>query len=173
MQSTKTEKYLRVLIGLLVVGLIVVVSDSVRERVIQVGDKAPDFTIVSDKGEKVALSNFGGKLLVLNFWATWCQPCLSELPSLNAMTRRLQGSGVVVVGISVDKDEKAYKKFLERFHLNFATSRDPEANISAEYGTFKYPETYIIDANGRVVEKFIGEENWMSEAVLKKIQSHL
>ena len=76
------------------------------------GDTAPEFTITTDNGRTVSPPDFGGKLLVLNFWATWCPPCVQEMPSLNQFQKSLADKGVVVLGISVDKDEKAYKAFL-------------------------------------------------------------
>jgi peroxiredoxin len=80
---------------------------------------------------------------------------------------------VVVLGISVDKDERAYKAFLDKAPVAFHTARDPEAKINADYGTFKYPETYIIDTNGKVVRKFIGPEDWSDQNMLRDVQSLL
>jgi len=118
-------------------------------------------------------SDFGGKLLVLNFWATWCPPCIEELPSLNAFQQQFAGKGVVVLGISIDKDEKAYHDFLTRARVSFLTARDPEATISHEYGTFKVPETYIIDTKGKVVRKIISNTDWMNERMIQDVTSLL
>jgi peroxiredoxin len=149
------------------------VADSMRERVVNVGDKAPRFQLTTDTGKVISRSEFGGKLLVLNFWATWCPPCIDELPSLNAMAQQLGPKGVVVLGVSVDTNEKAYREFLSRAKVAFETSRDPQANISAEYGTFKYPETYIINREGRVVQKYIGPRDWTDAKVIQDITSML
>ena len=120
------------------------------------GDKAPDFTITTDSGKQITRSDFGGRLLVLNFWATWCPPCVEEMPSLDEFQKRLAASGVVVLGVSVDTNEPPYRAFLQKARVSFLTARDPQASISAEYGTFKYPETYVIDSSGRVLQKHIG-----------------
>jgi peroxiredoxin len=80
---------------------------------------------------------------------------------------------VVVLGISMDKDEKAYRAFLSKAGISFQTARDPRAAINADYGTFKYPETYIIDSRGKVVRKFIGPENWTDETMLADVRSLL
>ena len=85
----------------------------------------------------------------------------------------MKGSGVVVLGISVDKDQKAYRDFLARVNPAFLTARDPAQKINAEYGTLKYPETYIIDARGKVVQKIIGEENWTDEHIVSYVKSLL
>ena len=109
---------------------------------------------------------------MVNFWATWCPPCISELPSLNAMAAELKADGVVVLGISVDKDKAAYERFLKKVRLNFETSRDPNADISTEYGTFKYPETYVINREGKVLEKLINEQPWMDPQILARLRGY-
>jgi peroxiredoxin len=169
----QSEGILKLLIGLLLVVLVGVVWEAMRERVVVAGDTAPNFTVVTDSGRQVTRSEFGGRLLVLNFWATWCPPCVEELPSLNEFQKQMAGQGVVVVGISVDRNEKTYRQFLQRTKVAFLTARDPEARISADYGTFKYPETYIIDSKGEVLEKFIGPENWMDPNLINRVKSFL
>ncbi|MDX2181530.1 MAG: TlpA disulfide reductase family protein [Bryobacteraceae bacterium] len=167
------DKLLKALAVILTVALAGVVSATLREPNVQVGDSAPHFSIVSEKGRVVTPENFGGKLLVLNFWATWCPPCVQEMPSLNEFSRQLAGSGVVVLAISVDRDEAKYKRFIERFGLEFELARDAEAAISASYGTTKYPETYVINSRGEVLEKFIGEENWADPRLIERIKKLL
>ncbi len=173
MGRKKGERALQILIGMLLAALVAVVWDSIRERIVEAGDSAPSFKIVTDRGRTLTRQDFGGRLLVLNFWATWCPPCIDEMPSLNEFQRRLAGSGVVVLGVSVDRNEKAYRAFLARAGVSFETARDPEARISSEYGTFKYPETYVIDARGKVLQKHIGPRDWMDEQVLRDIQALL
>jgi cytochrome c biogenesis protein CcmG/thiol:disulfide interchange protein DsbE len=171
--SVRTDRYLKTGIAVLLAVLVFVIYDGVREKVIVVGDTAPSFTVTTEKGGTISTANFGGKLLVLNFWATWCPPCVEETPSLDQFARAFAGKGVVVLGISVDKDERAYKAFLARSGVTFHTARDPEAKINADYGTFKYPETYIIDTRGKVVRKYIGPENWTDGNMLSDVQSLL
>ncbi len=173
MPTVKTDRFLQLAITALVAMLLFVVYRGFHEKVVEVGDSAPDFSIATDAGHTLSVSNFGGKLLVLNFWATWCPPCVEEMPSLNDFQKRLAGSGVVVLGVSVDKDPAAYRAFLDRAKVTFLTARDPQAKISADYGTFKYPETYIINSNGRVVQKIIGPENWNDERMLSYVRSLL
>ena len=169
----KTQQLLKALIGVLTVALVLVVYDSIREPNVVVGDTAPNFKVVTDSGKTLTRTDFGGKVLVLNFWATWCPPCREELPSLNRFQQQLAGTGIVVLGVSVDKNEQVYKAFLKRNGVTFETSRDPEANVSADYGTFKYPETYVIDANGKVRQKYIGEVDWMDPQVVGSIKALL
>ena len=173
MTSPKTERLLRFAIVLLTVTFVFVIANTLRERITTVGDSAPDFTIKADNGRTLSPASFGGKLLVLNFWATWCPPCVEETPSLSRFAAQMAPAGVVVLAISVDKDEKVYRDFLARHHPAFLTARDPQAKINADYGTFKYPETYVINTSGKVLRKFISDQPWDSENMVKDIQSLL
>jgi cytochrome c biogenesis protein CcmG/thiol:disulfide interchange protein DsbE len=150
-----------------------VVAGTIQQRVVNAGDTAPNFSIVTEHGRTMTRSDFGGKLLVLNFWASWCPPCISELPSLNRFAQEYAPQGVVVLGISIDKNEDLYKKFLAQRSVAFDTARDPEANISTSYGTFLIPETYIIDRNGKVLEKVISDQNWMAPDFLSRVKAML
>lgn len=172
----KTEKFvvsLQSAAALLLVGLCFIVADSLRDRVVSVGDRAPAFEVVTDNGKRITTRDFGGKVLVLNFWATWCPPCIDEMPSLQTMAQQLAPKGVVVLGVSVDKNSANYQRFLQQARIAFPTARDPEANVSAEFGTFKYPETYVIDSEGRVRQKHIGPRNWLEADLVKSIESLL
>jgi peroxiredoxin len=160
-------------IVLLAGALVWVVSGTLEQRIIQVGDTAPDFTVTTDHGRTITRENFGGKVLVLNFWATWCPPCIEETPSLNAFARTYGPQGVVVLGVSTDRNEKLYRQFVQMYNVGFETARDPESNIPASYGTFQLPETYIIDRSGKVVEKVISNQNWMDPDFLARIKSML
>lgn len=150
--------------------LFYIMADTLREKIVNQGDQATAFSVTTDRGKTISLTNFPGKLLVLNFWAAWCKPCVDEMPSLNRFAQMMAPEGVTVLGISVDLDETKYKKFLKDANISFETFRDNSALIPASYGTFKYPETYIIDKNGKVVEKIIGEESWLNPNVINRIR---
>jgi peroxiredoxin len=167
------DRVLMVAILLLAVGLVWVVAGTLEVRIVNAGDTAPDFSIVTEHGRTITRSDFGGKILVLNFWASWCPPCISELPSLNQFAQEYANQGVVVLGISIDKNENLYKRFLAQRHVMFDTARDPEANISASYGTFQIPETYLIDRKGIVREKVISDQDWMDPQFLMRVKGML
>ncbi len=116
-------------------------------------------------------TSFGGRVLILNFWAAWCEPCVEETPSLNQFARQTAGSGVVVLGISVDKNQKLYDQFRRRFRVAFETARDPDLNISASFGTYKYPETYIIGRDGKVARKIISNIDWTDPEMIRFVTS--
>jgi len=173
MHSVKVDQLLKAGIAVLLAVLVFVLYSSIHERIIDVEDSAPAFTITADNGRTITPTKFGGRLLVLNFWATWCQPCIEEVPSLDEFAKEMAGSGVVVLGVSMDTNPKLYHDFLSRSHVSFMTARDPEAKISADYGTYKYPESYIIDSKGKVVQKIIGATNWTDSSMLNAVKSFL
>ena len=125
----------------------------------RIGSTAPDFT-VQDSQAKVTLSQLRGQVVVLNFWATWCAPCVEEVPSLVEMQRRMKAKGVTVIAVSVDVDDGAYRQFLKAHNVNLLTVRDPDQKSNALYGTSKFPETYVIDRSGIMRRKFIGAVDW-------------
>jgi cytochrome c biogenesis protein CcmG, thiol:disulfide interchange protein DsbE len=173
MPSLKTDSVLKLAIGVLLVALTLVIVNTLRERLVSVGDSAPDFSVTASNGRTITPTSFGGRLLVVNFWASWCPPCIQEMPSLNRFSQMLAGSGVVVLGISIDKDDKAYRNVISRLNLTFPTARDPEQKVNADFGTFKYPETYVINTQGKVLRKFIANYTWDDETMLSDIKSLL
>ena len=131
----------------------------------RVGKAAPNFT-VRDSDRTVTLSQFKGQVVVLNFWATWCPPCIEEMPSLVRMQQHMQSKGVTVLAVSVDVDENNYRRFLKEHGVNLLTVRDPDQKSNGLYGTFKFPETYIIDRNGIMRRKFIGAVDWTEPEII-------
>jgi thiol-disulfide isomerase/thioredoxin len=158
MRTVKTDLLLKISIAALVAVLVYAIYGALDERVVAQGDAAPAFRVVADNGAPVSVPDFGGKVLVLNFWATWCPPCVEETPSLSQFAAAFKDKGVVVLGLSVDRDEKAYRAFLRKYQPAFLTARD--FKVHADYGTFMYPETYIIDARGKVKLKIAEGADW-------------
>jgi cytochrome c biogenesis protein CcmG, thiol:disulfide interchange protein DsbE len=171
--KTLTDRILLGLVLALGVTLAWVVSGTLNDGIIRVGDQAPDFKVVTDNGRTITPSDFGGKLLVLHFWATWCGGCVEEIPSLEVFQREYGPQGVVVLGVSVDANEKLYRRFMDQFKVSYATSRDPSWDIAASYGTFQLPESYIIDSSGRVVQKIIAAQNWQKPEFIQSLKKLL
>jgi peroxiredoxin len=132
----------------------------------RIGNPAKDFS-VQDSDRTMNLSQFHGQVVVLNFWATWCPPCVEELPSLMTMQDRMRTKGIAVVGISIDVDENAYHRFLREHGINFLTVRDPQQKIAGMYGTSGWPESYVIDREGIVRRKVVGPIDWSNPEVLQ------
>jgi peroxiredoxin len=171
MQSVKTDLLLKIAIAGLLAALVLVIYKGIHEPVVGQGDEAPAFSVVADSGASVGVPNFGGKVLVLNFWATWCPPCVQETPSLSQFAAQFKDKGVVVLALSVDRDEKAYRAFLDKYKPAFLTARD--FNVHADYGTFMYPETYIIDARGTVRRKIAEGADWSDPELAQFVEKLL
>ena len=131
------------------------------------GETVPNFTLRDETGKVIALGEYRSQIVVLNFWATWCPPCIEEMPSLNRLSERYKGKGLEVIGLSVDEDADAYSEFLASNDIKFLTLRDAARNTSANYGTFRFPETYIISREGRLLRKVIGEADWDSPQMIE------
>ena len=131
------------------------------------GRKPKDFTIQIPGASR--LSDLKGKVVVLNFWASWCPPCLEETQSLNRLQEDISTRGGVVLGVSVDEDAAAYQKFLDDNHVVFPTYRDGTKKSAADYGTSMFPETYLIDRNGRLARKIVGPQDWQSPEIMGSI----
>lgn len=129
------------------------------------GKPAEDIPLQLDN-KAAHLSDLRGKVVVLNFWATWCPPCVEETPGLIQLNQRIASRNGVVLGVSVDEDEAAYQQFLQSQHINFLTSRDASKKSAQDYGTVMYPETYVIDRHGKILRKIIGPQNWNSPEML-------
>jgi len=136
------------------------------------GRTAIDFPMEYE-GRPAHLADLHGKVVVLNFWASWCPPCLEETESLNRLQQDIAAKGGVVLGVSVDDDDAAYKKFLVDNRVVFPTYRDTTKKIPEKYGTAMYPETYLIDRKGQLARKIVGPQDWQSPQIMGSIASLL
>jgi peroxiredoxin len=129
------------------------------------GKPAVDFSLTL-AGKSERLTDLKGKVVVLNFWATWCPPCVEETPSLNRLQKYIDSRGGMVLGVSIDEDGAAYEQFLQEHAVVFPTYRDATKKTASDYGTSIFPETYIIDRHGKIARKFVGEQQWDSPEML-------
>jgi len=130
----------------------------------KIGEKAPDFTL-TDSERTVSLTQLRGKPVLLNFWATWCPPCIEEMPSLVQLQKQL-GDKVTILAVSEDADDSAYKQFIRDHNIDLLTVRDTKNAANTLYGTFKFPETYVIDKDGVIRRKFIGPAVWTNAEII-------
>jgi len=122
-----------------------------------VGRPASLFTVAALDGQPVALESLRGKVVVLNFWASWCVPaCYEEAPVLESGWRQWRDRGVMVVGVDIQDTPEAAQKFIKRFDLTFPNARDLNGKISIDYGVYGVPETFFIDRQGRIRVKHVG-----------------
>ncbi|MCZ6842640.1 MAG: TlpA disulfide reductase family protein [SAR324 cluster bacterium] len=124
---------------------------------------APDFKLISPSGKPVRLSDFKGKTVLLNFWATWCPPCVREMPSMEALYKKYKQRNFAVLAISLDEGgATAVKPFIEKLALTFPIALDPENKVSKVYGARDLPSSFILDAKGQVIAAAKGEREWFS-----------
>jgi thiol-disulfide isomerase/thioredoxin len=129
----------------------------------------PDFGVKSLDGEEIRLSQFKGKIVLINFWATWCAPCVKEFPSLSGLVQKMDGK-VVILAISYDKHREDIDTFVKAFGgvpKNFHIAWDPERLTSKQFGTDVLPETYIISGDGKLIRKIAGETTWDDPMALR------
>ena len=129
------------------------------------GKRAEDFTMELS-GKPSHLSDFRGKVVVLNFWATWCPPCIEETPALNRLQKYIESRNALVLGVSVDEDPVAYETFLKDHGVVFPTFREPTRKLALDYGTSMFPDTYVIDRRGKILRKFFSSQQWDSPDML-------
>jgi thiol-disulfide isomerase/thioredoxin len=161
----RTWRFSTLILGLL---LVAAVGCDRGNHPSQPGKPAPDFT-VSDGSTSIHLADYRGKVVLLNFWATWCGPCVEELPSLLQFHR--EHPEVVILAVSVDEDEDAYKNFLAMRHVDLITVRDPKQTAASKFATEQWPETYVIDKSGMIRRKFIGAADWSSPEIYRFIKT--
>jgi peroxiredoxin len=125
-----------------------------------IGESAPDFSVPVLPSGSLDLKSYQGQVVVLNLWATWCPPCVEETPSLEQFAEKMREHGVIVLSISVDGDPKALQDFIQKYHISYPVGRDPDRSLSARYGTWAFPETYILDRRGLLAEKVVGPTDW-------------
>ncbi len=128
------------------------------------GEMAKDFTLPDLDGEKVTLSDLRGKVVLLNFWATWCPPCRKEMPSMESLHRKYGEKDLVILAVAIDrKGAKVAKPFVEENGLTFPVLIDRRGRVSDLYGVYAVPTTFVIDRNGTIVDKVQGAADWFSE----------
>jgi len=135
-----------------------------------IGDQALDFTVPRLGAGEIELKNYRNHVVLVNFWATWCPPCIEETPSLEKFAEQVKPYGVDVIGVSVDQDPAALAKFIQDYHLTYPIGRDPNRTLSWRYGTRQFPETYIIGRDGRVASKIISNIDWGDPRIISYVR---
>jgi peroxiredoxin len=171
MQTRSQRRLLRVVL-LAIVALLMALGWTQRHRFtpLETGARAPRYSARTLEGAEVALSDFAGKVVLLNVWATWCRPCVKEMPALERVYRELGPLGLVVVAVSVDAPLGGFdslgnpggdiRAFAREHQLSFTILHDAKRTIQPRFGLFGLPTTVVIDRSGRIVRKATGFETW-------------
>ena len=143
-----------------------------RVKIIREGDRAPEFSLPALEGKAISLSSYRGKVVMVHFWATWCPPCVEELPALERLYRAYFGKDLEVLAVSVDEGGAgAVGQFMRKNGFALPVLLNPDQSVSRQYGTFKFPETYLVDREGIVRRKIIGAADWTSPEAQKFVQA--
>jgi peroxiredoxin len=135
-----------------------------------VAEKAADFSLKDLRGETVSSSSLRGKVVLLNFWATWCPPCVSEMPSLDKLYQELRARGFEVVAVSLDRSADDVKEYVGKKGFKFPVLMDEGNKVSRRYKVFSTPTSFLIDRKGNIVERFYGEYDWQDRDIKAKIE---
>ena len=153
-------------IGVAMVVLVLFAMPTYRQGEASIAGKtAQDFPL-EVWGKPGHLTDLKGKVVILNFWATWCPPCIEETPALNRLQKYIESRNALVLGVSIDEDPVAYEKFLKDYGIAFPTFREPTRKLALDYGTPVFPDTYVIDRHGKILRKFFGPQQWDSPDML-------
>jgi peroxiredoxin len=144
---------------------------SAAPRAVEVGERAPGFNLPGLNQANIKLADHRGQVVVVNFWATWCPPCVEETPSLQKFAEEMSKESVAVIGVSVDQDQTALRQFVAEHQLSFPVALDPDQVLAGRFGTYKFPESYILDRQGRVAEKIIGAIDWKDPRIITFVES--
>lgn len=156
----------RAVLGVLLLALLATGCDR-GDHPGQLGRSAPEFAL-DDGQHTLDLRSLRGHVVLLNFWATWCAPCIAEMPSLEALQQQLPQ--IKVVAVDTQDDVANYRAYLRRRPLPFFSVFDAASHSNALYGTYRFPETYLIDKNGIIRRKFIGPQDWTSPEILDSLR---
>jgi peroxiredoxin len=132
---------------------------------------APDFALQDMDGQTHHLSDYRGKVVILNFWATWCPPCRKEMPSMERAQRKIKDEPIVILAVDVGEDEDTIFQFMANFQIGFSLLLDREGKIIKDYPVVGLPTTFIIDPAGRVVYRAVGSREWDDDALLDQLRA--
>lgn len=155
-------------VSLLVLGSLARVNAQEKETLVKVGDDVPEFVVEMFDGQKINIKDLKGKIVLINFWATWCPPCQEELKRVQKeIIDRFKGKDFVFLAISREESKEQVKKFRERNGYTFPMGLDPERKIYSKFATATIPRNFIIDKKGKIVEIEVG---YTKEAFAKMIE---
>jgi thiol-disulfide isomerase/thioredoxin len=131
-----------------------------------------DFSLLDRQGKAWRPSDFQGNFVLLNFWATWCPPCIEELPMMEALNQKFKAKNFSMIAVSVDNSWEEIDKFFQKggSYPSFLILLDSPKAVSRSLGTEKFPETYLISKEGKILKKFVGPINWMNPKILAEFE---
>lgn len=135
------------------------------------GTRAPEFSLPDMDGNTFRLSDYRGKPLIINFWATWCPPCRAEMPSMQRAWEKLQQEDILMLAINVGEDEDTIFQFTANYPVDFPLLLDLDSTVTGDWPVKGLPTTYVVDPEGNLVYKAIGGREWDDEALLDQVRA--
>jgi thiol-disulfide isomerase/thioredoxin len=163
--------------AVVVVAVALVLRSDVAAPPIVRGAQAPGFElprlapVAGSNAEGLALESLSGRVVLVNFWATWCEPCEREVPAMERLYETLQGDEFELVAVAIDDDQDDVRKFQERYRMTFPILLDLDQRVYAMYQTMGVPESLLIDRDGRIVERYVGPREWDAPAYMDRIRA--
>jgi peroxiredoxin len=173
MNRSKLVRFILILVAFAAGTLPLACTRNAEHKIIGVGDRAPEVRLQSVDGKTMNLADYRGKVVLVHFWATWCPPCVEEIPTIERFYQQVLGTDIEVLAVSVDDSADALKTFLAKNTVHFPVLRDPGSATAGSYGTFKFPETYVIGRDGIVRYKVIGPMDWSQRSNVEVVRSLL
>jgi thiol-disulfide isomerase/thioredoxin len=140
-------------------------------QVVSEGIDPIDFTLPLLNGTKITLSQYKGKVVFLNFWATWCGPCRSEMPSMETVYQRLKNKGFEILAVNIGESRGKVSEFMQEYKLNFPAVLDEKSITGSQYNVRAIPTTYIIDRRGLIIARIVGSINWNTPKVIAALEA--
>jgi peroxiredoxin len=159
--------------GFLVFFFLLVAPAGAAELKLWKGGPAPALDLKDMEGKEHRLADYKGRVVLINFWATWCAPCRDEMPSIRRLRDKFAGRPFVVLAVNLDEPESRIRKFLAEMKLDFPVLLDPGRKVAKAWGARILPASYVVGADGRVRYQVVGEINWEHEHVVARISELL
>jgi peroxiredoxin len=152
------------------------VADSIFDTTLRPfqGNRSPlALELTNAKGKKISFADYKGKVTLVNFWATWCRPCVEEIPSLNRLRKRMQGKPFQLISVDYAEDRDTIEAFMQDVNVDFPVLLDTDGTVSAKWGVVVFPSTFVIDPDGKIVYGVKGGIHWDTEEVIKLLDNLL
>ena len=182
--AERSWRAILLLLALFAAGLWFVVGNEDLASPVVRGAKAPPFSLprlaaapdpsgggAVGSTDPIELAALSGRVVLVNFWATWCEPCEREMPAMERLYQRLHGERFELVAVSIDDEDAKVQAFVRRYSLTFPIAMDRDKAVSAAYQTTGVPESLLIDREGRIVERYVGPREWDSSEYVKRIEA--
>ncbi len=171
--SKKKKLVLAILVASLISAWLVLQIKNPAVGLQAINKKAPDFTLVDMEGNEHTLSQYSGRVVMVNFWATWCPPCREEMPSMQRIWKLLQGDGFVILAVDIGETAEEIEPFVMEYDIDFPILLDPDSKVATAWSARGLPTTYLVDRSGNIAYRAIGGREWDSELILQTIKKML